>query len=132
MAQHPTSPVELMNPETKYVYLAVQGLTDEVTQLRGEIRDDAEMMQSSIRSAVAEGIRDVLKDEQTLEAMWASAFGQLQIQARAKTGEFILGGLWAVLTKAVMFLALGYLVYLFGGWTALSALWKALFGAHTP
>ena len=133
MSQHPqTVPVDLMNAETKYVYLAVQGLTDEITGLRGDLQEDVDKTSKVVAEAVSEGILAVLRDEEVVRAFWASAFDQLQVQARAKTGEFVLGSIWSAVTKGLMFLALGYLVYLFGGWTALATLWKALFGVGSP
>lgn len=133
MSQHPqTVPVDLMNAETKYVYLAVQGLTDEITGLRGDLQEDVDKTSKVVAEAVSEGILAVLRDEEVIRAFWASAFDQLQVQARAKTGEFVLGSIWSAVTKGLMFLALGYLVYLFGGWTALATLWKTLFGVGSP
>lgn len=81
-----------------------------------------------MRDAVREGVRDLVTEE-TIEQFWAGGLGMLQKQATEHAGRFVLGGLWGLARKASLFLALGGLVYALGGWSALAALFKAMFSS---
>lgn len=83
-------------------------------------------MQSLMRDAVRDGVSDLMTQE-TIERFWAGGLTMLQQQATQHAGRFVLGGLWGLLSKGVVFVLLGGLVYKLGGWTALAALFKAVF-----
>lgn len=85
-------------------------------------------MRGLMREAVRDGVRDLVTEE-TIEAFWAGGLGMLQKQATEHAGRFVLGGLWGLARKASLFLALGGLVYALGGWSALAALFKAMFSS---
>lgn len=89
-------------------------------------------MQVLMRDAVREGVRDLVT-EQNIEQFWAGGLHMLQKQATQHAGRFVLGGLWGLARKASLFLLLGGMVYALGGWTALAALFKAMFsGGGAP
>lgn len=83
-------------------------------------------MQSLMREAVRDGVRDLVTQE-TIEQFWAGGLSMLQKQATEHAGRFVLGGLWGIARKASLFLVLGGAVYALGGWSALAALFKAVF-----
>jgi hypothetical protein len=76
-----------------------------------------------MRAAVAEGIKEALTDEELVERFWDSAFKALSTRAQAGTGKFVLGGLAGSVKRFTLFLALGFVVYTLGGWTAIAKLW---------
>jgi hypothetical protein len=95
----------------------------EEVRLREETLDH---LKEVMRDAVREGVRDLVTEE-TIEQFWAGGLGMLQKQATEHAGRFVLGGLWGLARKASLFMALGGIVYALGGWSALAALFKAMF-----
>lgn len=83
-------------------------------------------LEEKFANAVREGISSAMTEE-TAEKFWAAGLTVLQKQAAAHTGRFILGSLWGVSRKILIFLMIGGIVYAVGGWGALAALFKALF-----
>ena len=83
-------------------------------------------MRAAISEAVSDGIRDVMTDPEALGRFWDAAFEQIQSRAQIHTGRFLLSGLSTIARRAMMFLALGLLVYALGGWSALVKLWQVL------
>lgn len=81
---------------------------------------------TEIREAVADGLRQVLGDKAIVAQFWDGAFEALQQRAQHQTGRFLLGTLGVVARKAVMFCAIGLIVYSLGGWAALVKLWNAM------
>jgi len=86
--------------------------------------DEGDM--EAVKQAVADGLREVLEDDDAMATFWAAAFRQLQAQAQQETGRILLGGLGAVLRKGLMFTALGLIVYSLGGWAGLVKVWHAV------
>lgn len=84
-------------------------------------------LEQRMRVAVSEGIKGAMT-EQTAEAFWAAGFKVLQEQAAKHTGRFVLGGLWGLARKVMVFMLLGWIVYMIGGWALLAKFWHALFG----
>lgn len=100
---------------------------DQATEVR--LREETlDHMQSMMRDAVREGVRELLTEE-TMNQFWSSGFQQLQKQATQQAGRVVLGGLVGLLRKAGLFLLLGGIVYAVGGWSALATLAKALFSS---
>jgi hypothetical protein len=85
------------------------------------------LMRQHMAQAVRDGIMDSLTEE-AAEIFWRSGINMLQKNAAEQTGRWVAGGLWSVARKAGVFLLLGGLLYSVGGWAALSALAKTLFG----
>ena len=86
-----------------------------------------------MRSAVSDGVRDLLADKSAVSdavaIFWATAFEQLQAQASAKTGQWVLGGVRAVISRMLVFVGLGMLVYSVGGWAAVLKFWHAIWSS---
>ena len=80
-----------------------------------------------VSTAVREGIKGAMTEE-TAAAFWAAGLAVLQKQATQHAGRFVLGGLWGLARKASLFFMLGGIVYALGGWAALAALAKTIFG----
>ena len=80
-----------------------------------------------VSTAVREGIKGAMTEE-TAAAFWAAGLAVLQKQATQHAGRFVLGGLWGMARKASLFFMLGGIVYALGGWSALAALAKTIFG----
>jgi len=105
-------------------------MTDRVDEVRLK-EETLQHMQALMRDAVRQGMQDLVT-EKTIEQFWAGGLTMLQKQATQHAGRFVLSGLWGLLSKASLFLMLGGVVYALGGWTALAALFKAVFygGGH--
>ena len=80
-----------------------------------------------VSTAVREGIKGAMTEE-TAAAFWAAGLAVLQKQATQHAGRFVLGGLWGMARKASLFFMLGGIVHAMGGWAALAALAKTIFG----
>ena len=80
-----------------------------------------------VSTAVREGIKGAMTEENAA-AFWAAGLAVLQKQATQHAGRFVLGGLWGMARKASLFFMLGGIVYALGGWAALAALAKTIFG----
>lgn len=101
---------------SKAINESQQALTEESRVLLAAI------LRTEMRIAVAEGIEAVM----TNEKMWAKVFIVLQEQATERTGRFVLGGLSAVIKKALWVGAFVLIAYSVGGLTLAKALWAAL------
>lgn len=106
---------------------AVDNMADRLVDLQGEVHADAERTKTVVREAVAEGIRDVLKDKELIGMFWSGAVEHLQQTATKNTGKFVLGSVKAVIARGSTFLLLGMLVYSVGGWSAVAKLWHSMF-----
>ena len=80
-----------------------------------------------MRRAVADGMREVITDPEAMDAVWSSAARSLQRSAKERAGGLVLGAMSGLVSKLALFLALGGIVYAIGGWAALGKLWAALF-----
>lgn len=110
MAQDPTDRAERRRPSEVR-------LTDETI----------EYLETRISAAVGSGIKSAMTED-TAAAFWMAGLTVLQKHAAQHAGRFVLGGLWGLLRKLSLFLTLGGLVYAIGGWSALAAFFKAIFG----
>ena len=84
-------------------------------------------LEERIAAAVGNGIKTAITEE-TAVAFWSAGLAALQKQATQHAGRFVLGGLWGLARKASLFFMLGGIVYALGGWAALAALAKTIFG----
>lgn len=76
-------------------------------------------MKTEIASAVKVGIKEAINEEAARE-FWGTGFKVLQEQATNHAGRVVLGGLLGFVRKGLLFLAVGYMVYTVGGWSALA------------
>ena len=84
-------------------------------------------LEERIVAAVGDGIKAAITKD-TAVAFWSAGLAALQEQATQHAGRFVLGGIWGLLRKASLFFMLGGIVYAVGGWAALAALAKTIFG----
>ena len=84
-------------------------------------------LEERIAAAVGNGIKTAITEE-TAVAFWSAGLAALQKQATQHAGRFVLGGILGLLRKASLFFMLGGIVYAVGGWAALAALAKTIFG----
>ena len=84
-------------------------------------------LEERIAAAVGNGIKTAITED-TAVAFWSAGLAALQKQATQHAGRFVLGGIWGLLRKASLFFMLGGIVYAVGGWAALAALAKTIFG----
>lgn len=89
-------------------------------RLRTETIDHLE---AKIAQAVRDGIKGAMNEE-TAAAFWGAGLMLLRKQATERAGQAVIGGLWALCTRAVMFFFLGGLVYSVGGWSALAEFFR--------
>ena len=83
-------------------------------------------LREQIREAVGEGIRSALTTE-AAEAFWGAGLALLHRQAREHTGRFVLGGLFSLVKRLWMVIAIFGLIYATGGWPAVVGLVKSVF-----
>ena len=84
-------------------------------------------LEERIAAAVGNGIKTAITED-TAVAFWSAGLAALQKQATQHAGRFVLGGIWGLLRKTGLFFMLGGIVYAVGGWAALAALAKTIFG----
>jgi hypothetical protein len=84
-------------------------------------------LDSLMRRAVADGMREVISDPEAMETVWASAATAFQKSARERTGGFVLGAMSGLFSKITMFLLLVGVVYALGGWAGVVKLWGVVF-----
>ena len=84
-------------------------------------------LEERIAAAVGNGIKTAITED-TAVAFWSAGLAALQKQATQHAGRFVLGGIWGLARKASLFFLLGGIVYAVGGWAALAALAKTIFG----
>jgi len=93
-------------------------------RLRTETIDHLE---AKIAQAVRDGIKGAMNEE-TAAAFWSAGLALLEKQAAQRAGQIVIGGLWGLMQRIMLFLMLGGLVYSVGGWSALYTLFKTVFG----
>ena len=87
-----------------------------------------EYLERHVRNAVSQGIKTSMSEEAAL-GFWRAGVKALQQHASEEAGKFVIGGILGLIKRLALFLMLGGLVYAAGGWSALAALFKVLFGA---
>lgn len=106
---------------------AVDNMADRLVDLQSEVHADVARTKQVVREAVADGMREVLTDDEVLNKFLTALVKQLQSAATKNTGKFVLGSVRAVIARGSTFLLLGMLVYSIGGWAAVAKLWQSMF-----
>lgn len=114
-----------MTPEAKTILDSVNAVSDRVTGLQGRVEDLVDDVKAAAQHGGAAALRDVMQDREAVEAFWSAAFGALASYGQQQTGKLVLGGIKGLLSRGLLFMVLGLLVYSVGGWALLAALWKA-------
>ncbi len=86
----------------------------------------AALTPQAVADAVSAGIKAALADPTT----WTAAAGGARASTEKHAGQWMVSTLWSVVRKAFWFTLAGLVVYSVGGWSALSALWKAVWGSQ--
>lgn len=84
----------------------------------------------SSAKATAQALHDALNEDTALR-FWVAGIKALQEHAAEHTGRWILGGVWSIVQRLMLFVLLGGIVYAIGGWTALAKVWDVIFGGGT-
>lgn len=84
----------------------------------------ASLTPQDVATAVREGITSALSDPAT----WEAAAGGVRASTEHHAGQWMVGAVWSVVRKALWFTAAGLVVYSVGGWSALTAVWHAVWG----
>ena len=93
----------------------------------GDLNERLETLSTSmptaaqLQQAVAGGMRQALDDPR----IWSSAMKGLSKAAQQEAGGWLFAGLRTALSRAAWLLVVGMLVYQFGGWTALTGIFKS-------
>jgi hypothetical protein len=95
----------------------------DIKELATQIADSA-LTRDDVRHAIAEGLLLAIKHDE----FWPTLTSGMQRHAQAEAGGWLFGSLKAAISKVALFLMLGLLVYLVGGWSGLVAFFKS--GAH--
>lgn len=77
-----------------------------------------------ISKAMRDGFVATLHDPAT----WTAAAKGVREAAKREAGNVVMGAIGSIFQKLVMFGLAGLLVYWIGGWSALAAVWSAMFG----
>lgn len=85
---------------------------------------EAALTPKDMATAVRDGITAALADPAT----WAAAMGGMRASTEEHAGRWMVGAVWSVIRKLALFTLAGLVVYSIGGWTALSSVWKAIWG----
>lgn len=91
---------------------------------RIEAVEQAALKPADITASVRAGIAEAACNPDT----WAAAVSGIRASTEHHAGRWLVGAMWSVLRKALVVIVIGMLVYSVGGWSALSALWKAVWG----
>lgn len=86
----------------------------------------AALTPQQLTTAVRDGITAALSDPAT----WAAAVSGMRASTEEHAGKWMVGAVWAVIRKLALFTMAGLVVYSIGGWSALSALWKTIWGSQ--
>jgi hypothetical protein len=92
----------------------------DIKELATDIADRT-LTRDDVRDAIAEGLLRAIRHDE----FWPALTTGMQRHAQAEAGGWLFGSLKAAMSKAAMFLLLGLLLYLVGGWSALVAFFKS-------
>lgn len=107
------------DPDRSHIIDQLGDIKELATDIAGRTltRDD-------VRDAIAEGLLRAIRHDE----FWPALTTGMQRHAQAEAGGWLFGSLRAAMSKALLFMVLGLLVYLVGGWSGLVAFFKS--GAH--
>lgn len=77
---------------------------------------DSEMMRFAVSEAVVQSLPKALKEAARDPEMWAAANDGMQEHISNKAGSWLMKIVWLGISRVLLFLVLGSLVYAIGGW----------------
>ena len=78
---------------------------------------DSEMMRFAMSEAVMDALPRALKDAARDPEMWAAANEGMQEHVSTKAGSWLMKIIWLGISRVLLFLVLGSVVYAVGGWS---------------
>lgn len=75
---------------------------------------------------IARALQQAIAQAASSPETWAAAVAGARNATETHAGRWLVGSLWAVLRKGLVILTIGMLIYSFGGWSALAAMFKSL------
>lgn len=120
-------PVQVISDSSRKLHIDdMEAIEGHLGLVMSRIEDisKAALTPEHITEAVASGLIAALHDERT----WAAAAAGIRTSAQREAGNILVSALSGVLKKVTLFSVAGLLVYWVGGWSALAAVWHAMFG----
>ena len=78
---------------------------------------ESEMMRYAMSEAVSEALPRALKAAARDPEMWAAANEGMQEHVSTKAGSWLMKIIWLGISRVLLFLVLGSVVYAVGGWS---------------
>jgi hypothetical protein len=78
---------------------------------------DSEMMRFAVSEAVVESLPRALKEAARDPEMWAAANEGIQEHVSTKAGSWLMKIIWLAISRVLLFIVLGSVVYAVGGWS---------------
>ena len=119
-------PVRIVSDTQRIAAADMEVLEQHLGLVMSRIEDvsKAALPQQQMADAGRAGLIEALHDERT----WAAAAAGIRTSAHREAGNILVDALSGAFRKAMMFAVAGLLVYWVGGWSALAAVWHAVFG----
>ena len=126
-ADYPQKPVHVVSDSAKKLHVEdMETIEGHLGLVLSRIEDisKAALTPADISKAMRDGFVAALHDDAT----WAAAAKGIRNSAHREAGNILVGALSGVFKKVTLFSVAGLLVYWIGGWSALAAVWHAVFG----
>lgn len=81
---------------------------------------DSEMMREAMSEAVVKSLPKALKDAARDPEMWSAGNDGLQEYVSQRAGSWVMKVVWMAVSRVLVFLVLGSIVYALGGWPLLA------------
>jgi hypothetical protein len=112
------APLHELMSEREFKSHVIDRLGDLTERL--ETLSDSMPSAAQLQDAVAGGMRQALDDPE----IWTAAMKGLSKAAQQEAGGWLFAGIRTALSRLAWLLVLGMLVYQFGGWSALTSIFK--------
>lgn len=118
--------LRIIGGQTAHELMSERDFKSHVIDRLGELTERMDTLSDSmptaaqLQDAVAGGMREALDDPR----IWSSAMQGLTKAAQQEAGGWLFAGIRTALSRLAWLLVLGMLVYQFGGWSALTAIFK--------
>jgi len=78
-------------------------------------QEQVDELKAIVRTAAADALRDSITQDMA-EKFWAAGIAVLQDNAKKQAGDFVVGGVLALLKRGFLIVLVGSMVYTLGGW----------------
>jgi len=107
-----------VSPEQNQAHVVDQ--LGEIKELANDIKAMT-LTSEDVRDAIAEGVLRAIRHDE----FWPALTSGMQRHAQAEAGGWLFGWVKAAVSKVFLFLVLGLMVYMVGGWSGLVAFFKS-------